>query len=129
MPMKKHVSSYLFLVPLLALCVCAGLIARLWLRPPAKSYATGIAKLSPVQVKAQTARLEKIVIPPNGTRLQDVEAVYGRTSLNDPDAIVKGNKEMYHWLHLLPFSRREGISFRAMLLLRVENGAVVQAGI
>ena len=107
--------------------ICASFL--LWSRHREKFYAATIAKMTPTQVRAQTVRLEKIIIPPDGTPLQDVEAVYGKASLNDPNKIVKGKRESLYWLHLLPPPRRSGMDFRAMLLMRVANDKTVESGI
>jgi hypothetical protein len=103
--------------------VCACLL--LWPRHKGKSYA--VAKLAPAQVREQTIKLEKLIIPPKGTSLQDVEAVYGKTSLNDPSEIVKGKKELLYWLYLLPASK--GGDFRAILLMRVEDGKIAESSV
>lgn len=120
--MKNKLRFGLFIFAL----VFVGLL--LWPRYKEKSYVTVIAKMTPAQVHVQEARLEKIIIPPNGTSLSDVEAVYGKSSVNDPSKIVKGKREVLYWLHLLPVPKR-GLDFRAMLLMRVENDKTVESGI
>jgi hypothetical protein len=122
-----HMKKNLLAIGSILILLCAGLL--LWPRQKEKSYSGAIAKLSPAQVHVQIAKLEKVIIPTDGTPLQDVEAVYGKTSLNDPSEIKKGKREVLHWLHLLPFSSRDRVDFRAMLLMRVENNKTVESGI
>lgn len=78
-----------------------------------------ISHLSNDEVTTQVAALRKRIIPPEGTPLRDVEAVYGPTQMSDPRKVIKGDRFVHYWLHLLPGT---DTNFRAMLIMRVENG-------
>ena len=105
--------------------ICAGLL--LWPRYKEKSYVGAVAKLTPAQVHLQKARLERIIIPPDGTLLQDVEAVYVKATLYNPNRVRKTAGET-HGLQLLPFSRSKR-TLPSALFMRVENGKVFHCGI
>ena len=105
--------------------LCAGLL--LWPRYKEKSYAGAVSKLTPAQVQVQKAKMERIIIPPDGTPLQDVEAVYGKATLYDANRIGKRGRET-HGMYLLSFSRSKR-TFPAGLFMRVENGRAFDSGI
>lgn len=92
-----------------------------------KEYRDQVEKLTSVQVVQNIASLEKEIIPPPGTRLENVEAIFGKTEESDPSKEVKGDGRVYNYRELLPAFGMD--SFRAILLLRVENSVVIDSGI
>lgn len=100
----------------------------LWSGNTEPKYTRAVAQMTRSQVQLQTAKLEIFLLPPDGTPLREVEAVYGNTSVNNPDEIIKGRREVLHWLDVLPTSNNRA-DFRAQLAMRVKNGRVFESNI
>jgi len=83
---------------------------------------------TPDQINEEIASLRKIIIPPEGVRKTDVDAVFGRPR-KSKKLKGKGQKKMYpmHSYQLLP--PKDGQAFRAFLYVTYRKGKVRYIGI
>ncbi len=101
-----------------------------WHQYQGKALAASVDKMTMAQVRAQTARLRKIVIPPIGTTLQDVENVYGEARVTkytrNRKIVAPGETNVAYSYGLLPIAwqTREEIAYGATLWFHLKNGKI-----